>query len=79
MKNKIISIAVSLVFVPVALLGQILGSYVGSFFAWFNQSISWFSIPEFMQAITTGLVGGFVAGMLSSLVVYKIYKSEQFY
>ena len=75
MKNKIISVAVSLVFIPVALLGQILGTYIGSFFAWFNQSISWFSIPEFMQAITTGLVGGFVAGMLSASVVYKVYKN----
>ena len=49
--THIISLLVSLIFVPVALLGQVGGNIIGGFFVWFNkESFSTYMVIDFKFA-----------------------------
>ena len=72
--THIISLLVSLIFVPVALLGQVGGNIIGGFFVWFNNWIIWWDIPNFIKVVTGTIIAGYVAGYFSAFVIFKIYK-----
>ena len=72
--THIISLLVSLIFVPVALLGQVGGNIIGGFFVWFNNWIIWWDIPNFIKVLTGTIIAGYVAGYFSAFVIFKIYK-----
>ena len=72
--THIISLLVSLIFVPVALLGQVGGNIIGGFFVWFNNWIIWWDIPNFIKVGTVAIIAGYVAGYFSAFVIFKIYK-----
>ena len=72
--THIISLLVSLIFFPVALLGQVGGNIIGGFFVWFNNWIIWWDIPNFIKVGTVAIIAGYVAGYFSAFVIFKIYK-----
>ena len=72
--THIISLLVSLIFVPVALLGQVGGNIIGGYFAWFNDWIIWWDISNFIKVGTVAIIAGYVAGYFSAFVIFKIYK-----
>ena len=72
--THIISLLVSLIFFPVALLGQVGGNIIGGFFVWFNNWIIWWDIPNFIKVVTGTFIAGYVAGYFSAFVIFKIYK-----
>ena len=72
--NHFISLAVSLIFIPLALLGQIGGNVIGNLLVWFNDYIAWWNFPNFIKIITSSFISGFVAGYFSAFIILKIYK-----
>ena len=78
MKIKLFSFLASIIFIPVALLGQFFGRYVGIFLAWFNSMFTFFTMPQFFNSITIGFVSGAFAGWLSAKAVMKMNKNFDF-
>ena len=72
--THIISLLVSLIFVPVALFGQVGCNIIGGYFAWFNDWIIWCDIPNFIKVGTVAIIAWYVAGYFSAFVLFKIYK-----
>lgn len=77
MKNKILSLLVSIIFLPLAVAGQVMGNWIGAIYVYINNFISWISIPEFIKGLIIGLIAGAIAGHLSSLAIVKIFKSVE--
>ena len=75
MKIKIYSLVVSLVFIPVAVLGQFLGSYLGYFLYFIYDKIMFLNLPVFIYETAPLVISGVVAGGASAFSVSKIYKS----
>lgn len=75
MKIKIYSLVVSLIFIPVAILGQFLGSYLGYFLYFIYDKIMFLNLPVFMLETAPLIISGIVAGSASAFSVSKIYKS----
>ena len=78
MKIKVYSLVVSLVFVPVAILGQFLGLYLGKFLYFIYDSVMSLRLPDFFADILPAVVSGVIAGYVSALIVTKIYKNYNF-
>lgn len=74
-KNYIASILVSLLFFPLAFLGQIGGSIAGEFFIWFNNFFSFLNIPKIISVVVIGYVAGYIAGYVSAFIIKKAYKN----
>jgi len=75
MKIKIYSLVVSLIFIPVAILGQFLGSYLGYFLYFIYDKIMFLNLPVFMLETAPLIISGIVAGSASAFSVSKLYKS----
>ncbi len=75
MKIKIYSLVVSLIFIPVAVLGQFLGSYLGYFLYFIYDKIMFLNLPVFMLETAPSVISGVVAGSASAFSVSKIYKN----
>ena len=75
MKIKIYSLVVSLVFIPVAVLGQFLGSYLGYFLYFIYDKIMFLNLPVFIYETAPLIISGIVAGSASAFSVSKLYKS----
>jgi len=78
MKIKVYSLLVSLVFIPVAILGQFLGFYLGKFLYFIYDSVMSLRLPDFFADILPAVVSGVIAGFVSALIVTKIYKNYNF-
>ena len=78
MKIKVYSLLVSLVFIPVAILGQFLGLYLGKFLYFIYDSVMSLRLPDFFADILPAVVSGVIAGSVSALIVAKIYKNYNF-
>ncbi len=78
MKIKVYSLLVSLVFIPVAILGQFLGLYLGKFLYFIYDSVMSLRLPDFFADILPAVVSGVIAGYVSALIVTKIYKNYNF-
>jgi len=78
MKTKLYSFLASIIFIPVAILGQFFGRYVGIFLAWFNSAFTFFSMPQFFNSITIGFVSGAFAGWISAKAVMAMNKNFDF-
>ena len=77
-KNKLYSFLASIVFIPIAALGQFFGSLIGLFLAWFNALFTAFTMPKIFSFITVGFVGGAFAGWLAAKAVLKMNKHIDF-
>ena len=75
--NHTISLLVSLVFIPLAVLGQVGGNYIGNFIVWFNDYVSWWDFPSFIKIIISSFISGVIAGYFSAFIILKIYKKDQ--
>ena len=78
MKIKVYSLLVSLVFIPVAILGQFLGLYLGKILYFIYDSVMSLRLPDFFADILPAVVSGVIAGFVSALIVTKIYKNYNF-
>ncbi len=72
MKIKVYSLLVSLVFIPVAILGQFLGLYLGKILYFIYDSVMSLRLPDFFADILPAVVSGVIAGYVSALIVTKI-------
>ena len=78
MKIIVYSLLVSLVFIPVAILGQFLGLYLGKILYFIYDSVMSLRLPDFFADILPAVVSGVIAGYVSALIVTKIYKNYNF-
>ena len=74
MKRILISIIVSVIFIPLALIGQAIGIFIGPIAASIFEA--WFA-AAFVVELIPYIMGGFFGGYISALAVSKIYKSFQ--
>ena len=75
MKIKIYSILVSIVFIPVAILGQFLGLYLGKIIYFIYVKVMFLNMPDILIDTAPPIISGVIAGYVSALVVAKIYKN----
>ena len=75
MKIKVYSLLVSLVFIPVAILSQWIGLYIGKILYFIYDSVMSLRLPDFFADILPAVVSGVIAGYVSALIVTKIYKN----
>lgn len=76
--NSLLTLLVSLLFFPLAFLGQIGGNLAGEFFIWFNNSFSYFNIPKIISVVVIAYMAGYIAGYFSAFIIKKIYKKLNF-
>ena len=74
-KNYIASILASVLFFPLAFLGQICGNIFGEFFIWFNNYSSFLNIPKIISVVVIGYVSGYIAGYVSAFIIKKAYRN----
>jgi hypothetical protein len=77
-KIKLYSFLASIIFIPVAVLGQYFGRFIGIFLAWFNSVFTFFTMPILFTSITIGFVSGAFGGWISAKVVMKMNKIFDF-
>ena len=78
MKVKLISFLISLIFIPVAILGQFLGLYLGKLLYFIYEKVMFLNIPSFISDIAPAVISGAIAGYISALVISKTYKNFNF-
>jgi len=72
MKKIILSILVSIIFLPLAFVGQAIGNFFGGYTAMIFEN--WF-VAKFVVEFIPYIIGGMLGGGLSAVAVSKIYKS----
>ena len=77
-KQYLITILVSLLFAPIVFLAQIFGNIIGELYVWFNNFISFIKFPFFLGRIISSIIAGTLAGYISALLIFKIYKDLSF-
>ena len=77
-KQYLITILVSLLFAPIVFLAQIFGNIIGELYVWFNNFISFIKFPFFLGRIISSIIAGTLAGYISALLIFKIYKELSF-
>ena len=75
MKNKLLSILVSLVFLPIVVLSQYVGFYFGKILYFIYENIMFLNMPQFLINIAPLVISGFLAGYVAAKVVQLIYKN----
>lgn len=75
MKNKLSSIFVSLVFLPIAVLTQYIGLYFGKILYFIYENIMFLNMPQFLINIAPLVISGFLAGYIAAKAVQLIYKN----
>ena len=64
MKVKLISFLISLIFIPVAILGQFLGLYLGKLLYFIYEKVMFLNIPSFISDIAPAVISGAIAGYI---------------
>ena len=75
MKIKFYSVLVSIFFIPVAVLSQWIGLYIGKVLYFIYDKIMGLRLPDFIIDTGPTIVSGLIAGYISALAVTKIYKN----
>ena len=75
MKNRLFSILVSLVFLPIAVLAQYIGFYFGKILYFIYENIMFLNMPQILINIAPLVISGFLAGYVAAKVVQLIYKN----
>jgi hypothetical protein len=78
MKRNLFSLIVSLVFIPIALIAQAVGHYIGFGIYWFIDNFSFLGLPQNVIDHGPYYVGGLMAGYFSALICKKSYKKFNF-
>jgi len=71
-KNKILSFLVSFVFIPLALIGQALGIFIGEYISIIYEN---WGTAAFIVSLIPYIIGGVLGGYISAVVAKKIYKN----
>ena len=82
MKTKFISLLVSILYLPLLIIGQFIGNIIGSLLTPIIKTfdllwISW--IINFISDILFMLIGGVIGGLICGFIISKIYKSFNFF
>ena len=72
-KEKIYNLLISLVFIPIAAIGQYLGFLIGDLYVYFQQYIVWFGNFQFVINATPFIVSGLFAAWISAYLCKKIF------
>lgn len=72
-KEKIYSLLISLVFIPVAVIGQNLGFLIGDLYTYAYNNFFWLNNFAFVINITPFIISGLVAAYLSAYLCKKIF------
>ena len=72
MKIKVYSLLVSLVFIPVAILGQFLGLYLGKIIYFIYVKVMSLNMPDILIDTAPPIISGVIAGYVSALIVANI-------
>ena len=75
MKIKFYSVLVSIIFIPVSILSQWLGFYIGEVLYYIYDKVMGLSLPDFIINTGPTVISGLIAGYVSALAVTKIYKN----
>ena len=75
MKNKLFSILVSIIFLPVVVLAQYVGFYFGKILYFIYENIMFLNLPKFLIDIAPLVISGFLAGYVAAKAVQLIYKN----
>ena len=75
MKIKFYSVLVSIIFIPVSILSQGLGFYIGEVLYYIYDKVMGLSLPDFIINTGPTVISGLIAGYVSALAVTKIYKN----
>ena len=71
-KNKILSFLVSFIFIPLALIGQALGIFIGEYISVIYEN---WGTAAFIVSLIPYIIGGVLGGYISAVVAKKIYKN----
>ena len=72
-KEKSYNLLISLVFIPIAAIGQYLGFLIGDLYVYFQQYIVWFGNFQFVINAKPFIVSGLFAAWLSAYLCKKIF------
>ncbi len=72
-KEKIYSLLISLVFIPVAVIGQNLGFLIGDLYTYAYNNFFWLNNFAFVINITPFIISGLIAAWLSAYLCKKIF------
>ena len=75
MKIKFYSVLVSIIFIPVAVLSQWIGLYIGKVLYFIYDYIMGLRLPDFIIDTGPTIISGLIAAYISALAVKKIYKN----
>jgi hypothetical protein len=75
MKTKFYSLLVSIVFVPVTVLSQWIGLYLGKILYFIYDNLMGLRLPDFINDTGPTVFSGLIAAYISALAVTKIYKN----
>ena len=75
MKIKFYSVLVSIIFIPVAVLSQWIGLYIGKVLYFIYDYIMGLRLPDFIIDTGPTVISGLIAAYISALTVKKIYKN----
>jgi len=78
MKRNFFSLLVSLVFIPVTIIANIAGFYIGKFYYWIVITVMSIPLPQYAVKLGLYLFSGWLAGFLSASSCKKIYKNYNF-
>ena len=73
MKRSLLSILMSVVFVPAVILGQLIGHFGGEILYKIYSTVG-LNLPVFMFTVAPDILAGFAGGALAAFVCSKIYK-----
>jgi hypothetical protein len=72
-KEKIYSLLISLVFIPVAAIGQYIGFLIGDLYTYAYNFLFWLSNFAFVINITPFIISGLLAAWFSAYLCKKIF------
>lgn len=75
MKIKFYSVLVSIIFIPVSILSQGIGFYIGEVLYFIYDKVMGLRLPDFIINTGPTVISGLIAGYVSALAVTKIYKN----
>ena len=79
MSTKIKNLALSLLYIPLVIIGQFIGNILGVFLLSILGKEYWFSfILNYLSEIAFMLIGGIIGGIFAGFTIIKFFKSFEF-
>lgn len=78
MKRYIITLIVSLLVIPGAIIGNLIGMLLGDILYFIYDKVMFLNIPSFISNAAPTLISGIFGGLLSGYICFRIYKNLHF-